>query len=59
MIKYKQLANVWYLVGAFQAARKFPPPSWTPVDDTTSIWERARKDSMHIAIQYQNFISKG
>ncbi|KAJ5444418.1 uncharacterized protein N7458_008290 [Penicillium daleae] len=33
-------------LGAFQAAKKFPPPDWTHVDVTTSIWERTRKTNL-------------
>ncbi|KAF3394611.1 hypothetical protein F1880_004981 [Penicillium rolfsii] len=33
-------------LGAFQAAKKFPPPGWTHVDDTTSIWERRQKSNL-------------
>ncbi|CEJ54044.1 hypothetical protein PMG11_00369 [Penicillium brasilianum] len=33
-------------LGAFQAAKRFPPPGWTHVDDTTSIWERKRKSNL-------------
>ncbi|OKP12476.1 hypothetical protein PENSUB_1842 [Penicillium subrubescens] len=33
-------------LGAFQAAKKFPPPGWTHVDDTTSIWERRHKSNL-------------
>lgn len=45
-ILFEKMVDNSHLVGAFQAAKKFPPPGWTHVDDTTSIWERNRKTSM-------------
>lgn len=42
----KLLTDNWQIVGAFHAAKKFPPPGWTHMDDTTSIWDRERKSSM-------------
>ncbi|EPS28018.1 hypothetical protein PDE_02963 [Penicillium oxalicum 114-2] len=33
-------------LGAFQAAKKFPPPGWTQLDDYTSIWEKEHKQNL-------------
>ncbi|KAJ5483897.1 hypothetical protein N7539_005693 [Penicillium diatomitis] len=33
-------------LGAFHAAKKFPPPGWTHLEDHTSIWEKERKHNL-------------